>query len=303
MRKKYGLGILVVVSCILLYFFLKAVFSGAIVLPQVIQAGFLRVHYYGLFMGLAVASAVVYLHQVAKRFHLATDILDRFAIPVIVSGFLGARIYHVLSALPYYLDHPWQALAIWQGGLSIFGSLLGGLLALVYLLLAQPSSKLFMLPTEEKFSVKLYTILDWLVPGVILGQIVGRFGNLFNYEAFGYPTSLPWKMFVPAQFRPEAFADFAYFHPFFLYEALGNLVIFLALLFLHNRAKKPGQIFYSYIILYGLLRFALEFMRIDSTFIFGQLRLNVLASLVLCLVGLFGLIWPFFRKRAKIAEL
>ena len=172
--------------------------------------------------------------------------------------------YHVLSSFPYYWIHPLDSFKVWNGGLSIYGAVLGGIVTLWVL-------KKFITPNSS-----LLIILDWLVPSVVLGQIIGRFGNLFNYEAFGYPTNLPWKMFVPLGFRPEAYLSFSYFHPWFLYEALGNGIVLLLLLKISKKAR-PGQVALLYILLYNSIRFCLEFLRIDSTFI-GIFRLNAIVE-------------------------
>lgn len=134
---------------------------------------------------------------------------------------------------------------------------------------------------------RVMLILDWLAPSVVLGQIIGRFGNLFNYEAFGYPTNLPWKMFVPKNFRPVLFQNENFFHPWFLYEILGNLIILFLLFKVISKKYKnssPGYIVFFYLLLYNSLRFCLEFLRVDSTFI-DSFRLNALVSLALVIIG------------------
>jgi prolipoprotein diacylglyceryl transferase len=100
----------------------------------------------------------------------------------------------------------------------------------------------------------ILVLLDWLAPSVLLGQIIGRFGNLFNYEAFGYPAGLPWKMFVPEQFRPQELMSYQFFHPLFLYEALGNAIILFTLLKLGKKLPS-GRLFICYLLLYNMLKF------------------------------------------------
>jgi phosphatidylglycerol:prolipoprotein diacylglycerol transferase len=165
--------------------------------------------------------------------------------------------------------------------------------------------KIFNLPASAEAMAdkqsSILNLLDWLTPSVILGQIIGRFGNLFNYEAFGYPTNLPWKMFVPQMFRPLQYASSTFFHPWFLYEVLGNLItLFLLLKILPLKYKKssPGFIVFFYLLLYNSLRFVLEFLRIDSTFI-GWVRLNAAVSLLLVFVSLAGLY--YVKKYPKVS--
>ena len=174
---------------------------------------------------------------------------------------------------------------VWHGGLSVIGAGLGGLLTLCVIVM-------------WKGYGKVPTFLDWLAPSMALGQVIGRFADLFNYELFGYPTNLPWKMFVPADFRPTAYLSAGYFHPLFLYEALGSaFILFLLLWKTKQQGNEKGRVFFTYLMLYGTLRFFLEFLRIDSVFI-GGLRLNALVSLGFILSGFIGLHW---RKKRNLA--
>jgi phosphatidylglycerol:prolipoprotein diacylglycerol transferase len=261
------------------------VFSGSLILPQVFSIGQLSVHYYGLTMALAVGAGFYLAIKRAEDFGITKTWAEDFLFWIIVGGFIGARFYHVLSSFEYYLQNPVDIFKVWNGGLSIYGALLGGLFVIWFF-----ADKILHLKSN------ILNLLDWLTPSLLLGQIIGRFGNLFNYEAYGYPTNLPWKMFVPEQFRPEVFVTASYFHPFFLYEVLGNVLILGLLLYYGAREtgkarifSKAGALFFSYILLYNSLRFCLEFFRIDSTFI-GVLRLNAVTSLALVLLSAGGLL-------------
>ncbi len=259
----------------LLAWFLMLVFSGQIILSQSFRAGFLEIHYYGIVMALAVLAGFLYASKTAAKFGFTREQAENLSLWLIPIAFVFARGYHVASSWEYYLQHPADAFKVWQGGLSIYGAVVGGVFALVL------ARKFFKLKTS------ILNLLDWLAPAVLLGQVVGRFGNFFNYEAFGYPTSLPWKMFVPAAFRPAGFEAQAFYHPWFLYESLGNFLIFLALT-RGFKSQKPGSLFFGYILLYNTLRFCLEFIRIDSVFI-GSFRQNAVVSLGLVLIGAVGL--------------
>lgn len=262
---------------------LNLVFSGALILPQFFHIGPLTIHYYGLIMALAAASGFYLAIKRAPQFGVEAKQAEDILFWVIIGGFIGARIYHVLSSAGYYYQNPIDIFKIWNGGLSIYGAILGGILTL------------WAIKRLSTIHYPPFTLLDWLAPSVVLGQIIGRFGNLFNYEAFGYPTNLPWKMFVPEIFRPIQFASSAFFHPWFLYEALGNVIILFFLLKIH-KSKAAGEVVFLYLLLYNCLRFALEFLRIDSTFIYG-FRLNAIASFIIAVMGLIGLIYA--RKRAQ----
>jgi phosphatidylglycerol---prolipoprotein diacylglyceryl transferase len=259
-----------------LAYFLLSIFRGHLILPQFFTIGPFRIYYYGIIMAMAILAGYVLAKKRARRYGIESKIADDLMFWVIIGGFAGARIYHLLSSFGYYRQHLLDAFKIWNGGLSIFGAVLGGIIALFLY------HKIFNLKSH------LLNYLDWLAPSVVLGQIVGRFGNLFNYEAFGYPTNLPWKMYIPQMFRPEMFGHFSFFHPLFLYEALGNLaILFILLKFAKN--LRPGALFFIYLLLYNILRFSLEFMRVDSTFV-GTVRLNSIASFILASISLIFLL-------------
>lgn len=147
-------------------------------------------------------------------------------------------------------------------------------------------------------------LLDWLTPGVIVGQIIGRLGNFFNYELYGYPTILPWKMFVPESFRTQDYLTQQYFHPLFAYEMLINIFIILILWLVSRLHKKyaintgHGSLFLGYVFLYTSSRFLLEFLRIDSVFI-GDLRLNVLVSFALLIFSATVLMFRYYVHISK----
>jgi len=295
--------------------FLRLVFSGVLILPQTFNIGPLVIHYYGLIMALAAASGFYLAIKRSALYGLDKKIAEDILFWVIIGGFIGARVYHVLSSAGYYYRHPIDIIKVWNGGLSIYGAVLGGILTVVIFVGAgflvrrsfseggsRPSSEAGgqAQPLHSK-ARRVMLILDWLAPSVVLGQIIGRFGNLFNYEAFGYPTNLPWKMFVEKSFRPVQFQSENFFHPWFLYEVLGNLIIlFLLLKVIPKNYKKssPGYIVFFYLLLYNSLRFCLEFLRIDSTF-FGAIRLNSLVSLALVFVAAVLL---FFIDKIDIIE-
>lgn len=297
MQIKKNLRRFLVGACaVAVLYFLTLVFRGNIVLPQKLVIGNFSLRYYGLFMALAVLTSIYYLRQSAAKFGFLKELVDQHALVVVIVGFVFARLYHVASSFAYYLQHPLEALFVWNGGLSIYGATLGGFLAILYLVFVK---KINLEIAEGTKKTQLYRLLDWLVLALPLGQAVGRLGNLFNYEAFGYPTSLAWKMFVPASFRPLAYSDFTFFHPFFLYEALLSLAIFYFLFWFSKRQAAPGGLFWWYILLYNAVRMQLELLRIDSTFIFGAVRLNYVVSGILVLVALFFLLSRLRRQQLQ----
>ncbi len=244
-------------------------------MPQTLHIGSLALRYYGLFMAGAIIAGYWLAAWRAPHYGFTVEQLDRLVIVLVVSGFVGARIYHVASDWTFYSSQPIQAFMVWRGGLGIFGALAGGVVGL------------FLARQVWLRGTSIFKLLDWLAPSLLLGQIIGRFGNLFNYEIFGYPTGLPWKMFVPPQFRPFEYIASRYFHPLFLYEALFNAVVFFILLRFVKDKYRSGSLFFGYLFLYNAGRFFLELLRPDSVFI-GSLRLNSLVSAALMLTGLAG---------------
>jgi len=277
---------LIVSAIIILAFFLFEVFSGHWILPQYFSLGSLQIRYYGIIMALAVLAAYFWAIQRAPKYNLVPAKMEDLLFWLIVGGFIGARLYHIASSAGYYSAHPMDMLKVWQGGLSMYGALSGGLLTL------------WIIKRLTIYNLQFTIILDWLTPSLLLGQIIGRFGNFFNYELYGYPTNLPWKMFVPSQFRPENYSIYQFFHPLFLYEAIGNVIILFLLLKI-IKPQRPGALFLWYVLLYNALRFCLEFVRIDSVFI-GHFRQNALVSLCLVLICIVMLLWRNPTKNAQV---
>ena len=279
----FALGFVVLVF---LAVFLKVVFSGHVVVLQTLNLGFFTVRYYGILMALAVLAGYMFARRRVSDYGITLEQADDLIFWLIVGGFIGARLYHIISSGNYYFYHPFQMLEVWKGGLSIYGALFGGLFALWV------TKKVLLLKTP------FFNLLDWLVPSLVIGQIIGRFGNFFNYELFGYPTQLPWKMYVPNSFRPENYLASGFFHPLFLYEAIGSFIILIITL-KYTKRWLPGTLFFTYILLYNCLRFQLEFMRIDSVF-FGHVRVNALVSLILVIIAVCGILYIHARKNKPL---
>ncbi len=184
----------------------------------------------------------------------------------ILVGILGARIYHVIDYFSYYSQSPIKILELWNGGLGIWGAIAGGALgAIIYL------------KTKKEKILPWLDVLSVVVP---LGQAIGRWGNFFNKEVFGLPTTLPWGVYVSPLKRPEGFINNEKFHPIFIYESILNIFLFS---FLFSRYKKyhdkyPSGIFMAtYLSGYAIIRFFMEFLRLNSWKIkvFSNLSLNV----------------------------
>jgi prolipoprotein diacylglyceryl transferase len=186
-------------------------------------------------------------------------------------GLVGARIYHVITDNELYFGpgkHPIDALKIWHGGLGIWGAVAFGLLGAWI--------------ACRRHKVPFLAVADVMAPGIALAQVVGRFGNYFNQELFGKPTTHWWGLKIDVGHRPEGYADFATFHPTFLYEAIWNLAVVALVILVDKRFKLGhGRAFALYVAGYTAGRAWIENLRIDTVNHFAGLRLNVWTALIL----------------------
>lgn len=245
------------------------------------------VYFYGIILAVSVLVGVVCSEFLYKKFYDnngSLTILD-IAPWLMFTGIIGARLYYCLLNFEYYFTNPIEIFSIRQGGLSIHGMLLSGILMLFVI------AKIYKL-SFLKFS-------DCLLCAMPLAQSIGRWGNFFNSEAFGTPTNLPWKLFIPVQNRPLEYLDYSFFHPTFLYESLLDFLIFVILyIFFKKCYKSSGVISCLYLILYGIVRVLVEFLRIDSACYILGVSVAIWISGFMVLIGLVGLF--VLKQRQKI---
>ncbi len=254
------------------------------------QLGPLYIRFYGIILMLgAVAGgwlATVEVKRRGKDPEMVWDLL----VYLIIGGVIGARLWHIFTPPPssiaqgftteFYLTHPLDAIAIWKGGLGIPGTIIGGLVALYFYVRRN----------------KALGFVDWTDiagPSVALGQAIGRWGNFFNQELYGAPTNLPWKIYIDPAHRLPGFETVAYYHPLFAYESLLNLGNMLLLLWLMRRYRgslRRGDIFNVYLIVYPLIRFSLDFLRLDASKVMS-ININQTLSAVVGIVAIAVLIW------------
>ncbi len=260
--------------------------------------GPLYIRFYGIILMLgAVAGGFLAANEAKRRGHDPEMVWD-LLVYLIIGGVIGARLWHIFTPPPssiaqgfttqYYLTHPLDALAIWKGGLGIPGTIMGGLIALyIY--------------TRKYPVISFVEWVDISAPALALGQAIGRWGNFFNQELYGAPTNLPWKIYIDPQHRLAGFQNDAYYHPLFLYESVLNLLNMLFLLWMgrqYSDKLKKGDIFNLYLITYPVIRFSLDFLRLDASQV-GGINANQTLSAVVAVCALAFFIW---RHRPGTAE-
>ena len=265
--------------------------------PILFESGPFIIRWYGVLIALAVILGLNLSKYCAKKRSIDGEIIDELLPFLVISSLIGARAYYVIFEWDSYKNNIIESIAIWKGGIAIHGALIGGIIAIL----------IFCKLKKQYF----WDILDILVPSLALGQAIGRWGNFFNNEAYGLPTMLPWKIYIPESSRTIPFSSFEYFHPTFLYESLWNLMLFMILLYLtrknNNRSIKltSGTLSSIYLIIYSLGRIWIEGLRIDPLCLGGLppaceggIRMAQLMSIFLINIGIFIIWWLYSRKKS-----
>ena len=239
-----------------------------------IDLGFIEIYWYSITMFLGVLAGIIVAYIEIKRKKIDINKFSNMAFYAILFGFIGARIYYCLFNLDYYLSNPLEIIMVWHGGLAIHGGIIGSIIAiLIYC---------------KKNELHFFEMLDICAPALIIGQIIGRWGNFFNSEAHGGVVA---KSFLESLHLPKFIIDGMYingnyYHPTFLYESLLNLVCFIILMVLRrNKDIKIGVITGIYLIWYGVVRIFIEELRTDALML-GSIKMAQLLSLVLIVVGI-----------------
>ncbi len=239
-----------------------------------LDLGFIQIYWYSITMFLGVLLGLIVAYVEIKRKKMDTNIFENMAFYAIIFGFVGARIYYVLFNLDYYLNSPLEIFKVWNGGLAIHGGIIGSALAIYFYC--------------RKNKLSFIEMLDICVPGLIIGQVIGRWGNFFNSEAHG---GIVERSFLEGLHLPEfiikgMYINGNYYHPTFLYESLLNLVCFIILMILRRHKKiKIGMICGIYFIWYSIIRFFIESLRTDSLML-GSLKMAQVISIVLFIIGI-----------------
>jgi len=218
-----------------------------------LQIGPIAIYWYGVLIVIgALAAAYIAARQAEFKGDDPEHVWNALLL-CLFGGVIGARLYHVVSSLNYYLAHPGEIFGLRMAGFGIYGAVAGGALGLfIY---------------TRRHGLSFLRWADYTAPGLALAQAIGRWGNFFNQELYGNPTNLPWGIYIAPENRLPQFAQYTHFHPTFLYESLWNLLAFGILFWISRKFTKrlmEGDLFLLYGVLYPLGRFFVEFERPDA---------------------------------------
>ena len=248
--------------------------------PSSFSIGSIDIHFYGVIIALGMLLAVVYAMRRTKQFGLKQDDILDGVLCIVPVAILCARLYYCAFEWDNYKQNPISILYIWEGGLAIYGGVIGAALGIIVFCKVKKLS--------------LGAVLDLVALGFLIGQSIGRWGNFMNREAFGAPTESFLRMGLLNNFTSQV----EYYHPTFLYESVWNAVGFIALHFLSKRRQYDGQVALGYVAWYGLGRAMIEGLRMDSLY-WGPFRVSQLLAAASCLVATAVLVWQIFRPHSK----
>ncbi len=265
--------------------------------PSGFFIGPIYIRFYGILIMLGAVAAAFMAEREARRRKLDSEFVWDALILVLIGGIIGARLWHIFTpppsmlvldpstgqyVNPYFINGTPQILdivSIWKGGLGIPGAIIGGAIAL------------FFYCRRRKMSFLMWA--DIAVPGVALAQAIGRWGNFFNQELYGKPSTLPWAIYIDPVNRVPGYTQYSTFHPLFLYESLWNLLNMGLLLFLERRIPnklKNGDLLLIYLIGYPFGRFWLEFLKLDAPKA-GTININQTLMVIVLVISVLLLIW------------
>ena len=249
---------------------------------RVLQIGSFSIHYYGLIIAIGLALAVIYGLRRRKVFGLTEDHILDGALLIVPFAIICARAYYCAFSWDSFKDDPISVLYIWNGGIAIYGGVIGAALGiLIYCKVRK---------------ISIGATLDLVALGFLIGQAIGRWGNFMNREAFGAEVSKDY--FLAMGLFNRYLGEYQYFHPTFLYESLWNIVGFAALHFLSKKRQYDGQIALGYVAWYGLGRTIIEGLRTDSLW-WGPFRVSQLLAAVSCAIAVVVLLVQAFRTHDR----
>ena len=248
--------------------------------PRGFQLFGLDIRFYGIIIAIGLLLAVIYGLKRRKQFGLKEDDILDGVLGIVPFAIICARAYYCIFSWDEFAAKPISVLYIWQGGLAIYGGVIGAVIGVVVFCLIK--------------KIRLGAVLDLVALGFLIGQCIGRWGNFFNREAFGAETEGFFRMGLYDYVAEK----FTYFHPTFLYESLWNLVGFIGLHFLSKKRQYDGQVALGYAAWYGLGRTLIEGLRMDSLYL-GPFRVSQLLAAISCFAAATALVVLAFRKHDR----
>ena len=252
----------------------------------ILSIGNFHIYWYSVLIATGIIIGLYLLLKEASKQNISKDTIIDIAFYTIIWGIIGARIYYVIFNIKPYLSNPLSILYVWEGGLAIYGGIIGGLITLAY--------------QTKKKNIALGKLTDMIVPSLILAQAIGRWGNFFNQEAHGGIVTLEFlkKIHIPNFIIKGMYINGNYYHPTFFYESLWCLLGFILLVIIRKLLKnsKDGNLTFIYLIWYGIGRFFIEGLRTDSLYL-GIFRISQIVSIVIIIIGIIGLI---YNKRKEV---
>lgn len=236
------------------------------------------IYWYGIIITFGLLFATFLAQRDKNKYNISWDDLTTFIIYAIIFGFIGARIYYVAFKWSYYSHHLNEIIKIWNGGIAIYGGIIGALITAIVFCKVK--------------KISFLSLSDFFAPYLALGQSIGRWGNFVNREAYGSATDSLFRMGI----FDRQLNEFIFVHPTFLYESVATFIIFIVLLSLKKKQKFEGQIFYLYMILYGVARALIEGLRTDSLYL-GSYRISQALAIIFSIVFLSFYIVKYIKNK------
>ena len=265
--------------------------------PIAFQIGPIAVHWYGILIVVGILAAAYMGTVLARLWGEDPELVWDALVWIVLLGVIGARLYHIVTVPPsmgvdrwYYFHHPLEIFATWKGGLGIYGAIAGGALGLYI--------------AVRRAKRDFWRWMDIILPGVALAQAIGRWGNYINQELYGRPTNLPWGIYIAPQNRVPGYEMFDRFQPLFFYESMLDLITFGVLVYLTWRFRKrlaTGLIACLYFISYAVIRFSLDFIRIDNPSV-GKITIAQIVAIVIVVASSAALVWRVRLHRMRKPE-
>ncbi len=252
--------------------------------PILIEIGNIKIYWYSIMILAGVLIGSFLVIKESKKFNISKSKISDMIFYIVIFGILGARIYYVIFNMDYYLKNPIDIIKVWEGGLAIHGGIIAGIVYLLYY--------------TKKNNLNTLLITDICVPGLLIGQSLGRWGNFFNGEAHGPQTTLEHlqHLHLPKFIINGMNIDGIYYIPTFLYESIWCLIGLIIILSIRKLKIKKGNITGFYLIWYGIGRFIIEQLRTDSLML-NTLKQAQIISIIMIIIGIIILI--FGRKNEE----